>query len=85
MSSIFIKEKKNVCTYSQIYIAGDPYIFHSLYVVVCLPPTKKIQGLDIVVYGRLGNQVKKTVVLASLNDQGQVEYISLEYVPETSR
>lgn len=52
---------------------------------MCLPPTKKIQGLDIVVYGRLGNQVKKTVVLASLNDNGQVDYISLEYVPDTPR
>ena len=52
---------------------------------MCLPPKHKIQGLDIIVYGRLGNQVKKTVVLASLNDEGQVEYISLEYVPETSR
>lgn len=65
--------------------AGDPFIFHALYIVVCLPSTKKIQGFDIMVYGRLGNQVKKTIVLASLNESGNVEYISLDFVPETSR
>jgi len=65
--------------------AGDPIICHSLYVVVCVPPSRKIQGFDIIVYGRLGKQVKKTVVLASLNEKREVEYISLQYVPDKPR
>lgn len=52
---------------------------------MCVPPSRKIQGFDIIVYGRLGKQVKKTVVLASLNEKREVEYISLQYVPDKQK
>lgn len=60
-------------------LTGDPLKYHALFIVVCKSQEDKFQGSDIVVYGRLGHQVKKTVALASLNDDGNVEYISINW------
>ncbi|KAG8192998.1 hypothetical protein JTE90_028118 [Oedothorax gibbosus] len=58
---------------------GDPLKYHALFIVVCKGPLDRFQGSDIVVYGRLGHQVKKTVALASVNAEGNVEYISINW------
>ncbi|XP_035229014.1 tRNA-splicing endonuclease subunit Sen34-like [Stegodyphus dumicola] len=61
---------------------GDPLKYHALYIVICITNTTEFQATDIVTYGRLGHQVKKTVVLASLNEAGNIVYISLNWAPE---
>ncbi|GFS45209.1 tRNA-splicing endonuclease subunit Sen34, partial [Nephila pilipes] len=61
---------------------GDPLKYHALFIIVCMTDEQKFQGYDLVVYGRLGHQVKKTVALASWNACGKVEYISLSWENE---
>ena len=53
--------------------------FHSFYIAVCVPYHKKITVLDITAYSRLGANVKKTVILCSLDDDDQVTYSSLKW------
>ncbi|CAL1288750.1 unnamed protein product [Larinioides sclopetarius] len=61
---------------------GDPLKYHALFVIVCMCRGQRFQGYDLVTYGRLGHQVKKTVALASLNEHGEVDYISLSWENE---
>lgn len=61
---------------------GDPFKCHALFIVVCFPKSKNFRPLDLVMYGRLGNQVKKTVLLATFNQNGNVDYISLKWAPQ---
>ncbi|XP_054718646.1 tRNA-splicing endonuclease subunit Sen34-like [Uloborus diversus] len=72
------------CKFGGDFLAyeGDPFKYHALYIVVCIEQTSKFQAIDILTYGRLGNQVKKTVALASVNSSGIVEYISLKWEPD---
>ncbi|GFY64712.1 tRNA-splicing endonuclease subunit Sen34 [Trichonephila inaurata madagascariensis] len=61
---------------------GDPLKYHALFIIVCLTYEQRFQGYDLVVYGRLGHQVKKTVALASWDADGGVDYISLSWENE---
>ncbi|GIX75071.1 tRNA-splicing endonuclease subunit Sen34 [Caerostris darwini] len=61
---------------------GDPLKYHALFIVVCMCEEQTLQGYDLVVYGRLGHQVKKTVILASLDEEGQVDYVTLDWEGE---
>ncbi|KAL1476506.1 hypothetical protein MTO96_018493 [Rhipicephalus appendiculatus] len=61
--------------------SGDPLLFHAFGVVVCLGRERKVAGRDIVMWGRLGNAVHKTIILATLRDD-QVHYISLRWSGE---
>uniref|UniRef100_A0A6M2CS01 tRNA-intron lyase n=1 Tax=Rhipicephalus microplus TaxID=6941 RepID=A0A6M2CS01_RHIMP len=61
--------------------SGDPLLFHAFGVVVCLGRDHKVAGRDIVMWGRLGNAVHKTIILATLRDD-QVHYISLRWSGE---
>lgn len=56
--------------------SGDPLLFHSYAIVVCLGRKTSFGGQDLIMWGRLGNTVHKTVILASLADD-QVQYLSL--------
>ncbi|XP_070533978.1 tRNA-splicing endonuclease subunit Sen34-like [Ptychodera flava] len=58
---------------------GDPFLFHSYYVAVCLPFAKKLSALDVVAYGRLASNVKKTVLLCSLNENDEVVHTSVQW------
>lgn len=62
--------------------AGDPEVYHALFIVVCVPQNLDMKALDLVVLGRMGNQVKKTTVLASVGPAGGAEYISLSWDSE---
>ncbi|GFR24325.1 tRNA-splicing endonuclease subunit Sen34 [Trichonephila clavata] len=61
---------------------GDPLKYHALFIIVCLTHGQRFQGYDLIVYGRLGHQVKKTVALASWDADGGVDYISLSWENE---
>ena len=62
-----------------VVFLGDPSRYHSFYIVVCLEDDEELSPLDIVTMGRLGANVRKTVLLASLDDKDDVRYTSLQW------
>ncbi|XP_069598388.1 tRNA-splicing endonuclease subunit Sen34 [Ranitomeya imitator] len=58
---------------------GDPMRFHAHYIAICFPEDQDIALSDIITAGRLGTNVKKTVLLCSANREGQVTYTSLQW------
>ncbi|CAH2319235.1 tRNA-splicing endonuclease subunit Sen34 [Pelobates cultripes] len=57
---------------------GDPMRFHAHFIIICYPYNKDIPMTDIITAGRLGTNVKKTVLLCSPNE-GTVNYTSLQW------
>ena len=58
---------------------GDPFRFHSYFVVSVIPWNKKLSPLELITIGRLGSSTKKTSVLASVNCRGKIIYTSLQW------
>ncbi|XP_078656481.1 tRNA-splicing endonuclease subunit Sen34-like [Branchiostoma floridae x Branchiostoma belcheri] len=58
---------------------GDPFRYHSFYIAVCQHRTENMEALDIVRLGRLGSNVKKTVLLCSESESGEITYTSLQW------
>ncbi|XP_070209278.1 tRNA-splicing endonuclease subunit Sen34-like [Littorina saxatilis] len=58
---------------------GDPSRFHSFYIVMCVGKDQPLPALDIISMGRLGSNVRKTVLLASLDSGGHAQYTSLQW------
>ncbi|XP_030053660.1 tRNA-splicing endonuclease subunit Sen34 [Microcaecilia unicolor] len=58
---------------------GDPMCFHAHYIALCTVPDEPLQLCDIVAAGRLGSNVKKTVLLCSAERDGTVTYTSLQW------
>ncbi|XP_060556983.1 tRNA-splicing endonuclease subunit Sen34-like [Ruditapes philippinarum] len=58
---------------------GDPSRFHSFFIAICKPHKEKMTALDVVSMGRLGTSVKKTVVICSEDENGQLCYTSLQW------
>ncbi|XP_075696066.1 tRNA-splicing endonuclease subunit Sen34 isoform X2 [Rhinoderma darwinii] len=58
---------------------GDPMRFHAHYIAICFPQEEDIALSDIITAGRLGTNVKKTVLLCSSKQEGQVTYTSLQW------
>ncbi|XP_022322892.2 tRNA-splicing endonuclease subunit Sen34-like [Crassostrea virginica] len=58
---------------------GDPSRYHSHYIVICLPHDKQMSTLDLVRMGRLGSNVRKTVLLCSESSPNEVAYTSLQW------
>lgn len=58
---------------------GDPVKFHAMYIVRCMSTTTKLSLPQIVAYGRLGVSVNKLSVLATQNQDKQVEYQTLQW------
>ncbi|KAK6628475.1 hypothetical protein RUM43_002290 [Polyplax serrata] len=58
---------------------GDPIKFHAFFVIICLEKCKKLQMQNIITYGRLGQSVKKTVVLSYLDNNDKVSYQSIQW------
>ncbi len=58
---------------------GDPLKFHSHYIAVCLEEHQPLTPKFLICHGRLGTNVKKTVLLCSVNDQRVVNYQSLNW------
>jgi len=66
-------------TVLNVYFKGDPSRFHSFFVVVCRPRNEPIPMTEIVALGRLGTNVKKTLVIASEDNNGCLLYTSLQW------
>ena len=59
---------------------GDPTRFHSFFVVQCVDyDDDELTPANLVTLARLGTSVKKTLVLASLDDDGELTLTSLEW------
>ncbi|XP_073512413.1 tRNA-splicing endonuclease subunit Sen34 [Phyllobates terribilis] len=58
---------------------GDPMRFHAHYIAICFPEDEDIALSDVITVGRLGTNVKKTVLLCSANREGRVTYTSLQW------
>ncbi|XP_053546653.1 tRNA-splicing endonuclease subunit Sen34 isoform X2 [Bombina bombina] len=58
---------------------GDPMRFHAHYIAICFPNNKEIPLTDIITAGRLGTNVKKTILICSTNQEGLVNYTSLQW------
>lgn len=58
---------------------GDPFKFHSFFVVMVMPQSKKIRMLDLIAIGRLAATVKKTAVLGTVDSNGDVVYSSIKW------
>lgn len=58
---------------------GDPSRFHSFFIVVCLEHERPLSAMEMIRLGRLGSNVKKTVVLCSIDSSNEVFTVSLEW------
>ncbi|XP_038051932.1 tRNA-splicing endonuclease subunit Sen34-like [Patiria miniata] len=58
---------------------GDPFLYHSYFIAVCVPHDKPLSPLELITYGRLGTNVKKTVILCSVDEEDEVVYTSLQW------
>ena len=65
---------------SLCFVLGEPARFHSFYIAVCRLPSQTLTPLDIITLGRLGANVKKTVVLCSVDSlTDKLSYMSLQW------
>uniref|UniRef100_A0A8D2LAA9 tRNA-splicing endonuclease subunit Sen34 n=1 Tax=Varanus komodoensis TaxID=61221 RepID=A0A8D2LAA9_VARKO len=53
---------------------GDPMRFHAHYIALCIPKDAPLSLQDVVSAGRLGTNVKKTVLLCSVDQDGTAIY-----------
>lgn len=58
---------------------GDPFKFHSHYIAVCVDEHQLLTPYFLIQKGRLGTNVKKTVLLCSVNGNGEIMYQSLKW------
>lgn len=58
---------------------GDPIRFHSHYIAVCVDCDEELSPYYIVSKGRLGTNVKKTVLLCTVTKSGEISYQSLNW------
>lgn len=58
---------------------GDPLRHHSFFIVIYMKNDSRLSTKEIICYGRLSASVKKTVVLARLDKDENVKYISLNW------
>jgi len=59
---------------------GDPLKFHSHYIAVCVDGDKPLTPQYLISKGRLGTNVKKIVLLCSVNPEGTVSYQQLQWI-----
>ncbi|KAJ6653296.1 hypothetical protein lerEdw1_009385 [Lerista edwardsae] len=58
---------------------GDPMRFHAHYVAICTSKEEPFSLCDIISAGRLGTNVKKTVLLCSVDQDGTAVFTSLQW------
>lgn len=58
---------------------GDPGIYHSVFIVYCIPFDKKLSAIDYATLGRLATSVKKTLLLCSVDKNDFVVHSSFAW------
>jgi len=58
---------------------GDPAVYHSQYIALCVPEQKALHSADYCALGRLATSVKKTLLICYLGEDEQVVYISMAW------
>lgn len=59
---------------------GDPICYHAIFIVRCVENEQCIMPSEIVAFGRLGTSVRKKAVLASLEEDNKVAYITINWI-----
>ena len=59
---------------------GPPLRVHSHFIAVCIHENQVLTPQFIVSKGRLGTNVKKTVLMCSINSLGEIIYQSLQWL-----
>lgn len=63
-------------------ILGDPLTFHAKFIVYILDWEETIRPITLVSIGRLANNVKKDVLLVSVNVDNKIHYITVKWKAE---
>ena len=58
---------------------GDPLRYHSFFIVIITPQDRKLTPFELIAAGRLGATVKKTALLSSVGEDGEVVYTSVKW------
>ena len=71
----------NYLAFMMLYfvVSGDPFLYHSYFIAVCIPYQRFLSPLDLITYGRLATNVKKTVIICSINGDDDAVYTSLQW------
>ena len=62
-----------------VIFVGDPARFHSFYIAVIVPANTRLDSQEIAAMSRLGTSVKKTVLICSEDEHGELTYLSLQW------
>ncbi|XP_071951196.1 tRNA-splicing endonuclease subunit Sen34-like [Antedon mediterranea] len=58
---------------------GNPLLFHSSYIAICRPHCELFSARDLVQFGRMASNVRKTVIICSLDKQDTLVYTSVQW------
>ena len=76
---LWVLQSEMLSYFCLFIFSGDPARFHSFYIAVCRPHKEDISMLDFISLARMGSNVRKTVVLCSVDDNNKVVYTSLQW------
>ncbi|KAF4516379.1 hypothetical protein B566_EDAN008502 [Ephemera danica] len=60
---------------------GDPMKFHAQYIVLCRDQDQPMTGTELAAICRLGTSVRKSIVLATLDAEGEINYQTIQWTP----
>lgn len=60
---------------------GDPMKFHAQYIVLCRDQDQPMTGTELAAICRLGTSVRKSIVLATLDNEGEINYQTIQWTP----
>lgn len=68
-------------SFGTCYFLGDPILFHAVYIIRCIDnPREVLNSSELVAFARLGTSVKKKAVLASVNAEQSVNYVTMKWM-----
>lgn len=63
-----------------IVYENDPLVVHASYIVKVLKWDEYISSLDYVMISRIANSSKKSLLIASIDENGEVKYIKSDWI-----
>ncbi|XP_033100350.1 tRNA-splicing endonuclease subunit Sen34-like [Anneissia japonica] len=58
---------------------GNPMLFHSSFIAICRPHSESFTARELVQFGRMASNVKKTVIICSLDTQDKLVFTSVQW------
>lgn len=62
------------------FFLGDPIVHHAVNIVRCILVTDKFHSTELIAFSRLGTSVKKRTIFAALKENGNISYITLNWL-----